>query len=309
MVIHTGNRTDIPAFYSEWFRRRLKEGYVMVRNPYNEHSVNRYRLSPDVVDLIVFCTKNPHPLLPFPPELEAFRQYWFVTITPYGRDIEPNVPPYEKVLEDFRTLSKALGTKCVAWRYDPILIDDTYTVEKHIEAFEKMASYLSGYTEVCIISFIDLYEKVKKNYPEVREVTQEEEITLVKEFVRIGRKYGIRIKSCAEGERLAPYAVDTSGCMTLKIYEEAIGRAIKAPVIKNNRALCACYLTCDIGAYNTCMHFCRYCYANFDKGAVRRNHALHDPSSPLLIGHLTAEDKVHEAEQHSWIMEQLSLDL
>lgn len=309
MVIHTGNRTDIPAFYSEWFRGRLKEGYVMVRNPYNEHSVTSYRLSPEVVDLIVFCTKNPHPLLPFPPELEAFRQYWFVTITPYGRDIEPNVPPFERVLEDFRTLSKVLGPKCVTWRYDPILIDSTYTVESHIEEFERMASYLSGYTEVCIISFIDLYEKVKKNYPEVREVTPSEEVALVKEFVRIGRKYGIRIKSCAEGERLAPYGVDTSGCMTLGIYEEAIGRKITAPVIKNNRAACACYLTCDIGAYNTCLHFCRYCYANFDKSAVRRNHALHDPSSPLLIGHLTAEDKVHEAEQHSWIEEQLSLGL
>ena len=123
MIIQTGMRTDIPAFYSKWFMNRIKEGYVLVRNPYNERQVTRYRLTPDVVDLIAFCTKNPAPMLPYMNVLKPYGQYWFVTITPYGRDIEPNVPDKEKVMDDFKKLSDIVGVDSMGWRYDPIFID------------------------------------------------------------------------------------------------------------------------------------------------------------------------------------------
>lgn len=307
MIIHTGNRTDIPAFYSKWFINRLKEGYVLVRNPYNENSVTRFTLNPEIVDLIVFCTKNPAPLLPEPDELKAYRQYWFVTITPYGRDIEPAVPEKGKILDSFRRLADEVGSGNTAWRYDPILLNGRYTLEYHIEAFEKMARTLSGYTDTCIISFIDLYEKVKRNFPEAKAVPAEDQITLAKAFAMIGRKYNIRIKSCAEGEHLAAYGIDTSGCMTEEVYNKAVGAKLNLPLIRNNRSTCACYLTNDIGAYDSCMHLCRYCYANSDKEAVRRNFRGHDPASPLLIGHLSKEDKVHEHKGISWIESQLEL--
>ena len=118
-------RTDIPAFYSEWFMNRIREGYVLVRNPYRQDWITRYELDPDVVDCISFCTKNPAPMLKHLDELSCFKQYWFVTITPYGKDIEPNVPPKEKVMQDFITLSKAVRVNCIGWRYDPIFVDST----------------------------------------------------------------------------------------------------------------------------------------------------------------------------------------
>ena len=152
MIIQTGMRTDIPAFYSKWFLNRIKEGYVLVRNPYDFQSVTRYSLSPDVVDLIAFCTKNPAPMLPGMDALKDYGQYWFVTITPYGRDIELNVPDKEKVMEDFKRLSDIVGINSVGWRCDPILLTERYTLERHIDDFRHMAKTLSGYTQSCVIS-------------------------------------------------------------------------------------------------------------------------------------------------------------
>ena len=156
MIIQTGMRTDIPAFYSEWLVNRIKEGYVLVRNPYNPVQVTKYRLSPEVVDLMAFCTKNPEPMLKYMDILRPYGQYWFVTITPYGKDIEPNVPDKNKVMEDFKRLSDIVGVDSVGWRYDPILTDRIHTAQWHIAEFEKMASCLSGYTKTCVISFLDL---------------------------------------------------------------------------------------------------------------------------------------------------------
>lgn len=307
MILQTGMRTDIPAFYSEWFLRRLKEGYVCVRNPFYPEQVTKYRLSPDVVDLIGFCTKNPAPMLPFMELLQPYGQYWFVTITPYGKEIEPNVPPTEKVIEDFRCLSRIVGVDSIGWRYDPIFLSETYTVSRHLENFAQMASALSGYTEVCVISFIDLYQKVKKNFPEVREVRQADRLALGKEFVRIGKKYGMVIRPCAEGNELAAYGADCSGCMTIQTCEKALHGKLNAPKRKGARAECACYLANDIGQYDTCRHFCRYCYANTSADEVKRNLRLHDPASPFLIGNYRPGDVVHEAKQESWLERQLSL--
>lgn len=307
MILHTGNRTDIPAYYSKWFVNRLSEGVVCVRNPYNPTAITKYRLDPEVVDMIVFCTKNPAPLLPYMGMLKSYGQYWYVTITPYGADIEPHVPPKEKVMEDFKGLSSRLGVAKVGWRYDPIFLSEKYTLERHIADFEAMASNLAGYTDTCVISFIDLYQKVVKNFPEVKEVAKEEKVALVKAFVEIGRKYGMTIKTCGEGEEWESYGVDCSGCMTQEVYERALGCGIQVPKTKGARTECGCILGGDIGAYNTCGHLCRYCYANYDEKTVKDNMRNHDPKSPLLIGNITRDDVVHEAKQESWKDMQLRL--
>ncbi|MER1993581.1 MAG: DUF1848 domain-containing protein [Eubacteriales bacterium] len=221
MIINTGQRTDIPAFYSDWFVNRLKAGFVLVRNPYNPRSVTRYRLSPDVVDLIGFCTKNPAPMLPHMELLRPYGQYWFVTITPYGKEIELHVPDKRNVLESFRRLSDTVGVDSMGWRYDPVFISDEYPVERHIKAFEYMAKTLSGYTRTAVISFIDLYEKTKRNFPEARQVTAEQRFLLGKAFVEIGKQYGMTIRPCGEGNELASYGADCSGCMTKATYEQA----------------------------------------------------------------------------------------
>ena len=307
MIINTGQRTDIPAFYAEWFANRLKEGFVCVRNPYNPNQVSRYRLDPAVVDVIGFCTKNPAPMFPYMELLKAYGQYWFVTITPYGRDIEPNVPDKHQLIEDFKTLSNIVGINSIGWRFDPVFISERYGEEYHIRAFEQIAAALDGYTETAVISFIDLYPKVRRNFPEVQEVTKEQRIRLGKEFIRIASAHGMTVKPCAEGDELAAYGADCSGCMRIRDYEKAIGMHLNAPKRKGARAECACYLSCDIGAYNTCKHLCRYCYANADISEVLAQSRMHDPKSPFLIGSYMDGDVIHDVPQKSWIDAQTSL--
>ncbi|MDY3052332.1 MAG: DUF1848 domain-containing protein [Ndongobacter sp.] len=306
MIINTGQRTDIPAFYAEWFANRLKEGFVCVRNPYNPNQVSRYRLDPAVVDVIGFCTKNPAPMFPYMDLLKEYGQYWFVTITPYGRDIEPNVPDKHRLLDDFKRLSERVGVHSVVWRYDPIFISERYTAEYHLRAFGQMASALNGYTKTAVISFIDLYPKVKRNFPEARAVTREQRITLGKAFIEMAAVWGMTVKPCAEGDELAACGADCSGCMRISDYERAIGQRLNAPKGKGARAECACYLSCDIGAYNTCRHLCRYCYANAEPSKVLAKSRRHDPKSPFLIGNYTDGDVIHDVPQRSWIDMQTS---
>lgn len=307
MIIQTGMRTDIPAFYSKWFINRLTSGFVLVRNPYNPNHVTRFKLNPEVVDLIAFCTKNPQPMLDKMTYLKSYGQYWFVTITPYEKEIEPKLPPKKSVMESFKRLSDIVGVNSIGWRYDPIYVNHKYTVDKHICDFECMAKTLSGYTKTCVISFIDLYKKVLKNFPECREVSRNERLKIGKAFADIGRAYGITIKSCAEGNELAEFGVDCGGCITTDTYETALNQKLIFPNKKSQRAECACFFGTDIGAYDSCGHMCRYCYANSNWDAVRRNMSLHDPNSPFLIGHSMPDDIIHDAPQESWIDRQLRL--
>lgn len=307
MIINTGQRTDIPAFYARWFANRLKAGFVCVRNPFNPRQVSRYILDPSVVDAIGFCTKNPEPMFPYMDILSGYGQYWFVTITPYGRDIEPNVPDKHYMLEVFRHLSGIVGKKAIGWRYDPIITDERYTAAYHICAFSQMAEALRGYTDTVVISFIDLYRKVQRNFPQVREVTREERLTLGRQLIGIAKENGMRLVTCAEGKELETFGADCSGCMPISVYERAIGKKLSVPPFKPAREGCSCYLAHDIGAYDSCAHLCRYCYANSDRRAVAENRRHHDPDSPFLIGHAREDDIVTQAKQVSWADNQLSL--
>jgi len=262
-----------------------------------------------VVDIIGFCTKNPAPMLPHMDLLRPFGQYWFVTITPYGKEIEPHVPGKLQVLDSFKQLSDIVGVDRIGWRYDPIFISEQYPVERHIKAFEYMAQALSGYTHTAVISFIDLYEKTKRNFPEAHAVSADQRITMGKAFVEIGKQYDMTIRPCAEGNELAQFGADCSGCMTIATYEKALHQRLKVPTKPAARKECACYLSGDIGAYNTCGHLCKYCYANYDADTVRRNMTIHDPESPMLIGHLMPGDQVHEAIQESWIDPQIAMEI
>ncbi|MBQ8278745.1 MAG: DUF1848 domain-containing protein [Roseburia sp.] len=308
MIINTGSRTDIPAYYSEWFYNRIREGYVCVRNPYYPNQVQRFRLSPDVVDCLVFCTKNPAPMLPRMAELEQFHQFWGVTITPYGKEIEPNVPDKDTVMDSLIQVSKLVGVQAVSWRYDPIFISEKYSVEFHIRAFENMAQKLAGYVDNCVISFIDLYVKTKRNFPEAEDVSHTDRERLAEAFVRIGKKYGITIRSCHEGTELAKFGVDVTGCMTQSVIERAIGGSLQIPKSKKPaREGCDCLLGNDIGMYNTCGHACVYCYANYDNETVKNNRKLHQVDSPFLIGGWLPEDEVKDAKQESYYVGQMSL--
>ena len=310
MIINTGMRTDIPAFYSRWLRKRVAEGYVLVRNPYDPQQVTKYLLTPDLVDIMAFCTKNPAPLIPYLSEFDTFHPFWFVTITPYGQEIEPNVPPKESVIESFKLVSDHVGPDSISWRYDPIFISERYDLQTHIDAFTEMAEALSGYTRQVVISFIDLYEKTKRNFPQARRLQQDERIAIGSAFAKAGERFGMTVRSCAEGTDLAAYGVDISGCMTQQILEASCGEFLEVPGSeKAARPECDCLLGHDIGAYNTCAHDCIYCYANYDKKLVRQNMRLHDPDSPFLIGHEMEGDRIRLAKQESFISDQMRIKL
>lgn len=308
MIINTGCRTDIPAFYSKWLINRIREGYVLVRNPYNPNQVTRYNLSPDVVDCLAFCTKNPEPMLKYLDEIDKYKQYWFVTITPYGKDIEPNVPNKEKVIESFKKLSKHIGVNSIGWRYDPIFIGNNFDVNKHIYYFEKIAKELKNYTHNCTISFLDLYEKVKRNAPEIKPPNHEEQIQIAKAFSKIGKENNMVVHSCCEKTYLSQYGLKCNGCMSKEIVEKAIGCNLNPPNSRKNlRESCNCLMGNDIGAYNTCGHLCKYCYANANKGFVIENMKKHNDNSPFLIGGYEDGDKITIAKQKSWKIENMQI--
>lgn len=300
MILNTGSRTDIPAYYSDWFYNRIAAGYVYVRNPYNPSQITKYLLSPEVIDVMVFCTKNPAPMLDRLSLLSAFDTFWFVTITPYGQDIEPHVPPTEQVIHSFKQLSALVTSERMSWRYDPIFITDRYSIDYHIGQFAWMAKLLSGYTSQCVVSFIDLYEKTKRNFRGVRSVTDNEQEILISAFSSIAKEYHLQIHLCCENADLVRENVDADGCMTKAVFERSLGCKLNVPKKKAARSECSCLLGADIGAYNTCGHGCLYCYANYDRQTVEKNMRLHSPSSPLLIGDVTENDVIKLAEQKSW---------
>ncbi len=307
MILNTGSRTDIPAFFHKWFLNRIREGFVYVRNPYDPARITEYTLTPELVDLICFCSKNPAPLLPHLDELADYNLYWHVTMTPYGKDIEPFVPPYEEVTESIQELGKRFGPKSVAWRYDPIFLTPQYNADFHIETFRTMAESLRGYTDRVILSFLDLYEKTKRNFPEGREVLPKERLYLGEHMQQIAAENGMTLAPCLEGDDLAQFGADTNGCMTQAVLERSLGESLSVPSMSYAREGCKCLLGNDIGAYNTCLHGCRYCYANYDTKTVHENVRHHDPESPLLIGHVRPEDTILPAKQVSYLTGQLGL--
>lgn len=309
MIISASMRTDIPACYSEWFYNRLQEGYVCARNPYNPKQILKYRIHPDVVDSIVFCTKNPAPMLGRLEELKPFHPYFFVTVTPYGREIEPGVPPWQEVLVGVKVLADKLGRESVAWRYDPIFLTEEYTVERHLKSFEGMAEVLQGGVDTCIISFLDLYEKTKRNFPGVSEVPENVQAYMAEKLGQLGKKYGFHLKACAEKNDFTEFGIASEGCFTGQELERLLGTTIREKKEKADRPLCRCLPRNDIGAYNTCTNGCLYCYANYHKNMVQENVARHDPNSPLLIGVIGPDEVVKEAKQESLVDGQLRLKL
>ncbi len=301
MIINTGQRTDIPAFYSKWFMNRIKEGYVLVRNPYYPTIVTKFLLNPEVVDVIGFCTKNPRPMFPYLDELKNFGQFWYVSITGFDVDLEPNVLPIDQVIEDFKYLSNKVGKNAIGWRYTPIIVNNKYTKEYHIKMFEHIASKLDGYTSLVAFGFVDIYPKLEKNHPEIKDCDDITKIEITKAFIEIAKKHHLDLRLCSKEKWLRDYGVDVDGCMRVQDYEKSIDSKLDIrQKMEARKNYCACYLSNDIGSYNSCMHLCKYCYANGNEMTIRKNYRQHDDSSPLLIGHINPEDKIRLARQESY---------
>lgn len=295
MILSVSRRTDIPNYYFDWFCNRIQEGFLHVRNPMNERQVSYIDLSPEVVDCIVFWTKNPAAMLERLPVLENYPYYVQFTLTGYGRDVEPGLPDKPTVLlETFRTLSRKIGEGRVIWRYDPILFNPVYTPDYHVKAFSKIARALEGYTRRVVISFVDQYVKIQKNMAglKVRDLPEEELMRFAGKLVEIGEKHHLMVESCAEIFDLEAAGVHRGSCIDARLIEEIIGCRIAVGKDKNQRKECGCVESIEVGTYNTCRNGCRYCYANYSEATVRKHVGLYDPHSPLLCGVADERDKV-----------------
>jgi hypothetical protein len=296
MIISASRRTDIPAFYPQWMIHRLKAGFVYVVNPMNRKQVSKIALTPDAVDCIVFWTKNPVAMIPFLSDISGYNYYFQFTVTPYGNDIERNVPSKESMIATFKHLSDLIGPEKVVWRYDPIFITGTYTLEMHINAFRWMLQQLQGYTERCSISFLDVYAKTEKNLKgtDYRVLSIQEIMIFAAEISGSAREAHIRVETCAEAIDLSQFNIHKGRCIDTKLIEKISGRTISAGKDKAQRPLCGCSRSIDIGRYRTCPHECLYCYANNNIARVTSNTLLYNDDSPILCGRLAGDEKITE---------------
>lgn len=310
MIISASRRTDLPAFYSEWLFNRLKEEYVLVRNPMNIHQIGKISLSPDVVDGIVFWTKNPMPMMGRLSELEKYTYYFQFTLTAYDRDVEQNIPSKNGlIIPAFQTLSKSIGRARVVWRYDPIFFNDRYTMEYHCKYFRVLASKLSDYTEKCTISFLDLYKNTERNVRplNIQVVTLEMQYELMQRFSEIAKEYGFYIDTCAEKIELGSLDIPHACCIDKDRFERIGNCKLTLGKDPNQRSECGCVASIDIGTYNTCKHGCLYCYANYSQNTVNKNTMAHNPNSPLLFGEIGEADVIKERAVKSCKENQLTI--
>ncbi len=302
MILSVSRRTDIPNYYSEWFIRRIQEGFLYVRNPMNPHQISRIDLSPDVVDCIVFWTKNPANMIEKLDDLENYEYYFQFTLTGYGKDVEPNLPnKREELIPTFKRLSEKIGKEKVVWRYDPILINKRYTMDYHLKAFEEIAYNLADYTERVVISFVDFYSKTQRNAREldIQQMTNEEMIRLAGKMAQIAARYNLIIETCAEQIDLQEVGVQHGSCIDKKLIERILGCKLIGEKDKNQRGECGCFESAEVGSYNTCLNGCKYCYANLNDNKVKANVKLYDPASALLCGNITSEDKITDRKVKS----------
>ncbi len=302
MIINTGGRTDTVQYFTDWLLNRFAEGYALSRNPLFPDKVTRWELNPEVVDCVVFCSKNYRPILPRIREItDRFRTYCFYTITAYGRDVEPGVPGIDESMETLAELASIVGRERVAWRYDPVLLTKTYTIERHKDTFARMAERLAPHIDRCVFSFVEMYRKVEANMPELVPLNDAYRNELAEFLGATAARFGFPIQTCGTDVDFSRFGIASSGCMTLDILGRANGVTFRKLKHKGIRAGCRCIETHDIGAYDTCLNGCKYCYANQNPRKAFENFRYHDPKSPLLLGNLKPGDTVTPGNQKSFL--------
>ena len=297
VIAYASMRTDIPAFYSQWLLNRIREGYLMVRSPYRKNLLYYLPFSPDNIDVLGFCTKNPAPLLGKMDYLKGWNTLFHVTITPYSSKYEEGIRNKRDIVESFRNLSLRIGKERVVWRYDPVFLAPDVPLSFHKAAFSSLCSLLEGYTERVIFSFLDVYPFMAEKMAsmEIRPPEKNEMAQLASFFSQEGNRHGMTVSSCGEGDWLSAYGIDTSGCLTREIWNKAAGEELMFPKKEGKRKECSCFLGFDIGGYGECPNACVYCYGGGD-----RRKSVHSPSSPLLFGWPGKDDEIKKVEDGSW---------
>ena len=286
MIISASRRTDLPAYYSDWLLRRLSEGRVLVRNPMNSAQVREVDLSREAVDALVIWTKNPLPLMSMLDALKPYACCFLFTLTSYGKDIEPGIPSKNgELIPTFIRLAGEFGAKSLVWRYDPILINEKYTPEYHVKYFSTIAKKLRGHTARCVISFMDFYRCTQKQARAlgIRELPDSEKLELAQKLCNAAMENGMEVFACAEELDLGPAGIPPASCIDARLLSQIAGKDISAAKDKNQRKACGCAASVDIGAYDTCLGGCGYCYATHSAARSLSNAKAHDPASPFLI--------------------------
>jgi hypothetical protein len=312
MIISASRRTDIPAFYSEWFVNRLEAGFVYVKNPLNSKQISKISLSPDEVDCIVFWTKNVQPMLDSNLGIideMGYSYYFQFTLTPYDRSVEKNLGDKQDILQGFKRLSERIGKQRVIWRYDPIIVNECFPVEYHLHSFDKLCYELCDYTTKCVFSYVDIYAKIGKLAKKFigNEVAPDNINKIAQGFADIAKQNQIILETCSEEIDLSQYGIQHAACIDKKTIEFVTGCAINSKKDKNQRQACGCIESVDIGAYNSCSHGCIYCYATLNDRMVQNSRRCHDVHSPLLIGQPGINDKITDRLVKSLKSTQISL--
>jgi len=309
MILSIDFRTDIPAFYSEWLVNRFNEGYVYFRNPAYPSTIHKIILDKQHIEGIMWCSKDYLPILHDLKNItDKFPSIFHYTITGYGKEIESNVPSLAQSIYTFKELSMRYGKEKVIWRYDPILLTNDYGIISHINQFTDICKELYNYTDRVVINFVSLYEKVKRHMPELKELSYNEKLLIVKKFLYITKKYGLKLQTCGSGLQFKDLeGVEITGCLD----EHALNlMGIYPKASKGNAAPwgCLCYPNTCIGEYNTCLHKCKYCYASTDFDKCDENFKKHDPKSPLLIGWPRGDENIIEMKPKLLNTKQLKLE-
>jgi len=304
VIISASRRTDIPAFHAGWILERLREGFAYVRNPFNPRQVSRVSLSPEEAELIVFWTKDAGNMLAHLNELDGMGYpYLFqYTLTPYGSEIERNVDK-PRAMESFLKLAGRIGKNRLVWRYDPILLTEKWTAERHMRSFEAMCRRLEGASGRCVVSFVDLYASVKRSADWIQAPDEAQMHEIARFLAETARRYGFLPSACAEALDLSGDGLEIRGCIDRADVEAVLGRPVQAAKDGGQRNACRCIKSVDIGAYDTCAHGCVYCYARTGRGMVPAS----DPRSPILGPALTGDELITERVERRLTAAQVSM--
>lgn len=328
VIISASRSTDIPAFYARWLINRIKKGYVVWYNPFNQQPTY---VSFKNCRVVVFWTKNPKPLIPHLVELDnlGIRYYFQYTLNDYEKEgLEPNVAPLKRRIEIFKELSSLIGKEKVIWRFDPFILTSTLSTRDLLLRVWNIGNALKNYTDKLVFSFVDVkaYRKVQNNLVreiksftkdnlDIAEPNQEQMIELIEGLVKIREAWAnegwhIKMATCAEDINLEKYQIERNRCIDGELmknifsddtdlvyylnYGELPERSlfgVETNILlnptklkdKGQRKSCGCMISKDIGMYNTCSHFCVYCYANTSRNVVAKNKKNHSVNSESLI--------------------------
>jgi len=293
MIISASRRTDIPAFYADWMMNRIRAGYCGVPNPFNRKQISRISLLPSDVEVIVFWTRNPKPLMRYLSQMDllGLHYYFQFTILGYPREIDPKCPPLETAIRVFQELSDHVGPSRVVWRYDPIVFSVKTTPDYHRRRFTRIASELAGYTSRAVVSVVDSYRKAETRMKALEEkgagITEcdsDDFGSLMRDLAASAAGNEMEITSCAEEIDLSCYGIRPGKCVDDELIAETFGIDVSHKKDPSQRKTCGCVASRDIGMYDSCVFGCPYCYATQSFERAAKNHKEHDPQSPSLLG-------------------------